>query len=185
MKATKESPAPPDGKPVRAQIRTKCRGRGRLIRQVASSLLGSRCRGCVLWGAPGIGKSTVAAAALEEPRIKEQFGRRRYSVPCEEVGSAQQLWAAIAKVLGMPAGAQATVWVKEVLKGSTTLLLLDDLTRLAPTEIGRLLTQDLLVPGLTLIGTCHSPTFLRPDGMPAIQVDKLTPAAAAKRSPRR
>lgn len=180
MKAKVESPVPPspDEEPVEPPARTECRGRGPLIRQVASSLLGSRSSGCILWGAPGIGKSTIAAAALEEPRVKEVFGARRYSVPCEEVVSAEGLWAAIAKVLEMPAGARAKVWVKEELKRSTTLLLLDDLNRLTPPELGNLLTTDFLVPGLTLICTCHSPTFRKPAGMQTIPVDKLTPAAA-------
>ncbi|HRI49050.1 MAG TPA: hypothetical protein PLW65_02620 [Pseudomonadota bacterium] len=93
--------------------------------------------------------------------------------------SAEGLWAAIAKVLEMPAGARAKVWAKEKLKQSTTLLLLDDLNGLTPSALGNLLTQDLLVPGLTLIGTRRSPTFRKPAGLPAIPVAKLTPAAAA------
>ncbi|GAA3852197.1 hypothetical protein GCM10022243_17300 [Saccharothrix violaceirubra] len=60
--------------------------------------------GSVVSGGPGIGKSTLLAAALDDPLVVGVFGARRFVVSCEGAASADAVVDKAAVALGVPVG---------------------------------------------------------------------------------
>jgi hypothetical protein len=74
-------------------------GRLNEIARVVSAALDRRP--CIVIGGPGMGKSTVAAAAAYDPRIVARFGQRRVSVSLEYRSEPLDLFILLASELGL------------------------------------------------------------------------------------
>ena len=72
-------------------------GRDREIRRVRDLWLVNRAHPVLIWGPPGVGKSTLARAVLRDQNVTEKFGHRRYELRCDALGSAEDLIRSIAR----------------------------------------------------------------------------------------
>jgi len=58
--------------------------------------LADRERPLLIWGSPGIEKSTLARWILRDPEVKERFGHRRYELRCDYIAGAADFVARLA-----------------------------------------------------------------------------------------
>jgi tetratricopeptide (TPR) repeat protein len=82
-------------------------GREKEIDLVAAAWLAAPPEPVAVLGMAGIGKSAVCLAALEDDRVRDRFGPRRWFIRCDGVGSAQALIPALAATLGVIVGRPA------------------------------------------------------------------------------
>ncbi|WP_308199036.1 tetratricopeptide repeat protein [Saccharothrix sp. S26] len=95
-------------------------------------------------GGPGIGKSTLLAAALDDPAVVKTFGTRRFVVSCEGVESADAVMDKTALVLGVALGEHVRNRVLGFLAAGPAVVVWDNfetLTDTDPTGAGELLAQ--------------------------------------------
>lgn len=76
-------------------------GRATEIELVVEAVLAGRA--AVVAGGPGMGKTALATAALYDPRVVAQFGRRRVFVSLEAASQPHALLSRLADALGLPA----------------------------------------------------------------------------------
>jgi hypothetical protein len=69
---------------------------------VVANLIAEPPRPTVILGAPGIGKTNLALAALHDTAVSSPTGERRYFVRCEGASSAQAVVTELARVMGLP-----------------------------------------------------------------------------------
>ena len=101
-----------------------CLGRDAEVARVAGAW--SAGRSAAVLGAPGIGKSTVLAYALEHASLGAAYGPRRFVVPCEGAESADAAVDKMANVLGVPLGDHLRNQVVSFLVESPCVLVLDN-----------------------------------------------------------
>jgi len=77
-------------------------GRDGQVAEVVASLVAEPPRPTVVLGAPGIGKTNLALAALHDAAVAERYGGRRHFVRCEGAASAGAVVVELARVLGLP-----------------------------------------------------------------------------------
>jgi tetratricopeptide (TPR) repeat protein len=66
-------------------------GRDADILALRDRWLAARERPSLIWGTPGIGKSTLARAVLRDAAVAQRFGARRYEVRCDAVSTVSDL----------------------------------------------------------------------------------------------
>ncbi|QQQ78195.1 tetratricopeptide repeat protein [Saccharothrix sp. 6-C] len=91
-------------------------------------------RWVVVSGGPGMGKSTLLAAALDDPAVKAAFGPRRFLVSCEGVTSAGAVMDKAALVLGVPLGEHVRNRVLEFLAAGPAVVVWDNFETLTDTD---------------------------------------------------
>ena len=70
-------------------------GRETEIAEATRLLLANRRHPLLVWGPPGIGKSTIALSVLHEPEVRERFGPRRFHARCDEYSTVASLVAGL------------------------------------------------------------------------------------------
>jgi tetratricopeptide (TPR) repeat protein len=159
-----------------------CIGREREIEEVVSSLLEDHPRPLPLLGGPGMGKTTIALAALHDKRIATRFGARRWFVRCDGVKSRAELTAAIATTLGLPITPTVEDSVMASLAVGPGVLVIDNAeTPLDADEpdVEKLLAIIAAIESLALIATIRG--HKRPRGVPwrtSLEAERLTESAA-------
>jgi tetratricopeptide (TPR) repeat protein len=143
-------------------------GREDEIEKVARALVEGRP--AVIAGGPGMGKTTVAVAAMYEPEVRARFGRRRVFATVEDAPEPRAFLAKLALALGLPAtGDEASLLraIENACAVAPVAAILDNAeTALDPDQsegqrILRLLAQ---VPNLSLAVTMREiPVRLRAD----------------------
>jgi tetratricopeptide (TPR) repeat protein len=136
---------------------THCFGRASFIEQVVQSILLTPPRPIPLTGPAGVGKSTVALAAIHDPRAVERFGDRRYFVRCDAALSRESLIAEIIRAVGITA-ADPEPALFRFLAAAPTLIALDNFETpwqipKATAEVEELLVQLSGIPGLAVIAS--------------------------------
>lgn len=102
---------------------SKCNGREDELAQIVRWLEKEDKPRVVLFGAPGIGKTTLAAAAAL--RAQERFNRGALWVRCDALQSGEDVVRRIAHQLAIPRGvSKVDIWICEALRN--TLLVLDN-----------------------------------------------------------
>ncbi|MSO89055.1 MAG: hypothetical protein EXQ89_03685, partial [Rhodospirillaceae bacterium] len=158
-------------------------GRDAALGDLVAALLADKPPPVPILGAPGIGKSTLALAALHDPRVAEKFGRRRYFVRLDGAASGEAMAGAIVTALGLPPSSKPLDAAVAALAEAPAVLMLDntetpwdqDATG-CDTAFG-LLAQH--APGLALVATLRG--GIRPRGAPwrgAIEVMQLSDSAS-------
>lgn len=79
-------------------------GRTEEVEQIALALLANKT--AIIAGAPGIGKTAVAVAALYHEQVVQAFGRRRVFVSAEAANDARSMVSRLAESLGLPASGE-------------------------------------------------------------------------------
>jgi hypothetical protein len=79
-------------------------GRETEIGLLVASWLAAQPEPVAVLGAAGIGKSAICLAALQDDRVRDRFGSRRWFVRCDGANSAQAMLSALAVKLGVIAG---------------------------------------------------------------------------------
>jgi hypothetical protein len=108
-------------------------------------------------GTGGMGKTTLATAALHHPDIVDKFGQRRYFVACESVNTANQLISSVGAQLGLePAGKLAPIILNYFAQSGPAMLLLDNLETPWEAENGKEEVEEFLslltsIPHLALL----------------------------------
>lgn len=105
-------------------------------------------------GPAGIGKSTITLVALNDPRVAERYGVRRFFIRCDAVRTREAFAAAVAGALGLPLGPQVEAAVMTELASAPAALAVDNAE--TPWEADTLRVEELLarlatVPGLALV----------------------------------
>jgi tetratricopeptide (TPR) repeat protein/transcriptional regulator with XRE-family HTH domain len=77
-------------------------GRDAEVAEVVANLVAEPPRPTVILGAPGIGKTNLALAALHDAAVAERYGGRRQFVRCEGATSASAAVIELARALGLP-----------------------------------------------------------------------------------
>jgi hypothetical protein len=67
------------------------KGRGKEIEDLTDQWLADRKHPLLIYGPPGIGKSTIARAILRAPKTESRFGCRRYEFRCDIVSTLSDL----------------------------------------------------------------------------------------------
>jgi tetratricopeptide (TPR) repeat protein len=159
-----------------------CIGREREIEEVVSALLEDHPRPLPLLGGPGMGKTTIALAALHDKRVATRFDARRWFVRCDGVKNRAELAAAIATTLGLPITAAVEEAVMLSLAGGPGVLVVDNAeTPLDADEsdVEKLLASIAAIESLALIVTIRGQK--RPRGVPwrtSLEAARLTESAA-------
>lgn len=104
-----------------------CFGRDEEIEELIRVVLSDNPAPVCVLGGPGIGKSTLTLKALNDERVVERFGERRWFVRCETALSRAELAAAIARDARLPTDADIEELVMAALAQAPTLLVLDNL----------------------------------------------------------
>lgn len=71
------------------------------VKALADAVVGCSGRSALVFGMPGIGKTSVTVAALHDARVKDLFGSRRFFIRCEQIHDAHTLRATVALQLGL------------------------------------------------------------------------------------
>jgi tetratricopeptide (TPR) repeat protein len=152
--------------PARLPRATYCFGREAEVGQVVSALLSEDTRPIALLGPPGIGKSAITLAALNEPRVAARFGDRRWFLRCDGAQSVDLLIAELARVTGLPPGPDLRVRLLHELGREAGALGLDNLE--TPWEAATEATEELLrelstLPRLMMVASLRGGS--RPAGL--------------------
>jgi tetratricopeptide (TPR) repeat protein len=137
---------------------------GRVARALAEG------RPAVVAGGPGMGKTTVAVAAMYDPAVKARFGRRRVFATVEDAPEPRAFLAKLADALGLPAsGDEASLLraIENACAAAPVAAILDNAETALDADVPegqrilRLLAQ---VPNLSLAVTMRGvPVQLRAD----------------------
>jgi len=163
----------------------RCFGRHEEVEEIVTTLLAERPEPIPIIGPPGIGKTTVALAAVNDGRVVERYARERFFVRCDSLHTHEALVGEIATVLNLPLRPRLERSVLEALEDSApAVLVIDNLE--TPWEADTRRIEELLallvaVPGLAVIVSLRGAT--RPLGTPwkaAIEPPNLRVADATK-----
>ncbi|KAJ7041209.1 hypothetical protein C8F04DRAFT_1391314 [Mycena alexandri] len=100
-------------------------GRDSELNDMIGILLADRPRVAIL-GPGGIGKTTLAMAALHNPVVIEKYNQRHF-IPCESASSSADLASIMGSILGLELSKQLTrVIVRHFAESEPTLILLDN-----------------------------------------------------------
>ena len=99
QKAQTSLPAP--GQAALLPPAPRCFGRESEIEDLVSTLLATPAPPVPLLGPPGIGKSALTLVALNDPRLANRFGKRRFFIRCDSATSREMLVAEIARNAGL------------------------------------------------------------------------------------
>ena len=143
-----------------------CFGRDEEIEDLVATLLADKPEPLSILGPAGIGKSTITLVALNDPRVAERYGSRRYFIRCDAVRTREAFAAAIATALGLPIGPQVEVAVLTELASAPAALAIDNAE--TPWEADTLRVEELFaqlaaVPGLALVASLRG--YSRPMGV--------------------
>ncbi|KAJ6559948.1 hypothetical protein B0H19DRAFT_1260625 [Mycena capillaripes] len=119
------SPYPDERLPARPAI--LC-GRDHEVQAILDMILHKAPAHVVILGSGGIGKTSVALAALHSPGVKSQFQNRRFFVSCDAATSVDALVLEILKVFGMSSenGIAPTTKALAFLEASSCIICLDN-----------------------------------------------------------
>src|SRR5262245_40599546 len=81
-----------------------CFGRDDLVADLVATMVQANPPHVAILGGPGHGKTTVSLKALNEPRVAERFGTRRYFVRCDGATTRDALAAEISLAMGLELG---------------------------------------------------------------------------------
>jgi tetratricopeptide (TPR) repeat protein len=143
--------------PRRPDIPDRCFGRDTVIAELVAELLDGRSMATIVVGTGGIGKTTVAAKVVHDPKIKAQFGDYSWLVDLTNSKTAEEMTAEIARALGFdPAETRFAYTLERLRARAPALLLLDNLE--GPWNEDRRGARDVLrqlasVNGLALLAT--------------------------------
>ncbi|HEU4881231.1 MAG TPA: tetratricopeptide repeat protein [Longimicrobium sp.] len=143
-----------------------CFGRDAEIEDLIATLLADEPEPISILGPAGIGKSTITLVALNDPRVAERYGARRYFIRCDAVRTREAFAAAVATALGLPIGPQVEVAVLTELASGPAALAIDNAE--TPWEADTLRVEELFaqltaVPGLALVASLRG--YSRPMGV--------------------
>ncbi len=143
-----------------------CFGRDAEVEDVVATLLADRPEPLSILGPAGIGKSTITLVALNDPRVAERYGARRFFIRCDAVRTREAFAAAVAGALGIPLGPQVEAAVTTELASAPAALALDNTE--TPWEADTLRVEELFVrlaavPGLALVASLRGAS--RPVGV--------------------
>ena len=146
--------APPAPAPLPAKPR--CFGREAELRDLVANLLAEHPEPAPILGPPGIGKSTLALAALHDTRVADRYGARRWFIRCDGASSRAALASEIARNLAIQAPSGAENAIFSALAQAPAVLLLDNAE--TPLEADQLAVEQFLgflasIPGLALVAT--------------------------------
>lgn len=102
-------------------------------------------------GGPGIGKSALALAVLQDQRVVDEFGERRLFIPCDVASSAQGLIACIALHLDI-SGDRLKQQVLSTVSAAKILLVLDNFE--SPWEGAQRLEVEEVLGAFSSIESC-------------------------------
>ncbi|MFY0527640.1 FAD-dependent oxidoreductase [Archangium gephyra] len=131
-------------------------GRKQAMKQLLEEILTPNPRPVVVLGAPGIGKSTLAIAALEHADAEKRYAGHRYFARLEEADTRETVAARIAQSMRLTSVSDSSARVLTELDKDPALLVLDNAD--TPWMKDRPGTEDLLqslasIPKLALIIT--------------------------------
>jgi tetratricopeptide (TPR) repeat protein len=153
-----EATAPPAMRAAAARLPAlrNCFGREEALAELVAAILAAPPQPAPVLGPPGVGKSTLAIAALHDPRVAQRFGLRRFFVRCEGAGGRDALLVAAGVALALETGPGLAERLFRELEGGPALLVLDNAEvpwEAEPLPVEELLGQLAEIPGLALVGT--------------------------------
>jgi hypothetical protein len=104
----------------------RCVGRDSEVATLVSCMIDPAKRAAVVLGPPGIGKSTVLAAAAHDDRVVESFGDRRAIVACQSMTSGDDVLSELSRVIGIEPGDRLEQRTLHELAARATLVVLDN-----------------------------------------------------------
>ncbi|HST60492.1 MAG TPA: tetratricopeptide repeat protein [Longimicrobium sp.] len=143
-----------------------CFGRDAEIEELVATLLGDQPEPLPILGPAGIGKSTITLVALNDRRVAERYGTRRFFIRCDAARTREAFAAAIATALGIPVGPQVESALITELAAAPAALAIDNAE--TPWEgdtlrVEELFAQIAALPGLALIASLRG--YSRPMGV--------------------
>jgi tetratricopeptide (TPR) repeat protein len=130
---------------------TRCFGRTDELRDLVEALLLFSPLPVPILGPPGVGKTTLSLEAIHEPRVKAQFGDRRFFVRCDSAKSKDALVTEIALSLGLESGTDLEQRLFQDLESSPAVLVLDNAE--TPWDADTSPVEDFLTELSTIPGT--------------------------------
>jgi tetratricopeptide (TPR) repeat protein len=133
-----------------------CFGREVEIEDLVSTLLAPIPMPVPLLGPPGIGKSAITLVALNDPRVANRYGKRRFFIRCDSANSREMLISEIARNSGLQVGPDLEPALLAMLQSEPLALAVDNAE--TPWEADTLRVEEFLaqlaaVPGLALIAS--------------------------------
>ncbi|KZT56065.1 TPR-like protein [Calocera cornea HHB12733] len=101
-------------------------GRHELVESIIELLLSDVSRRIPLLGTGGMGKTAVAAAILNDSRIKEKYGERKIFLSCEGITSVEGVIKALAAHFNLPSSTQTLSAIITCLSSAGLCLLVLD-----------------------------------------------------------
>jgi tetratricopeptide (TPR) repeat protein len=133
-----------------------CFGREDAVQQAVAAVVAKPALPLAILGPPGVGKTTVAVAALHDPRVVRRHRARRFFVRADGAGGRDALGAAVAVAVGLEPGPDLEQRTWRELERGAALLVVDNAETpwdADPQAVEELLAQLAAVPGLALVAT--------------------------------
>jgi tetratricopeptide (TPR) repeat protein len=191
QKAQPSSPAP--GQAALLPPAPRCFGREAEIEDLVSTLLATPALPVPLLGPPGIGKSAITLVVLNDPRVANRYGKRRFFIRCDSATSREMLVAEIARTAGLPVVPNLEANLLAALESAPVALAVDNAE--TPWEADTLRVEEFLaqlaaVPGLVLIASLRGTTrpgsvkwrqAIQPRQLPLLEARKTFLAIAGEK----
>jgi DNA-binding SARP family transcriptional activator len=158
-----------------------CFGRETELASLEEALLGESAHALSIVGLGGVGKSCLATALAQRPRVRNRFARIAL-VPLAGVTSARHGWRTAAETLDVEVGGvgDAGALLLEALGDVETLVLLDDADF---AEAGAMVTQLVAVPTVRVVVTSRRPLVVRDERRLALAGLSCSPAEGSDDAP--
>ncbi|HRE18130.1 MAG TPA: TIR domain-containing protein [Rhodocyclaceae bacterium] len=125
-----------------------------LFARRGGAMPGREARSIIIFGGPGLGKTTLALELMHDDAVVQAFGVHRYFIPLEMATSADDFRAAVVSSLGAGTGQPMEAVIGSRVGGHPALLILDNLE--TPWESDKIGVEE----GLLAIAACQSVTIL-------------------------